>query len=261
MKTEDENINKDIKTSPSDDENVYHTGLDEMVFTNHSSSTTSEQKNASKKKLDPRKSQLSAPKKTMGPVCSCKLKCYENINQEARINIFKEYHRQTWRSQKQFIISRVTVKPVARHYGPRRHNPVREMTFNYTFLVDDKPVRVCKPFFLNTLGISSNAVRRPVKNAVNGVAQDDRRGKQPSANKTPEKIKDTVRTHIDLLNSQNLLLHVASELTIKKLYTLYLEFCEKESIPIINTAKYWLYRHILRTEYDSLFQPLEDILE
>lgn len=258
-----------LKTNRSDGGDDNHTGLDEIDFTNHRTSTDSEQKNVSTKKSYSSKSRVfthKTTKKTMGPVCTCKLKCYENINQEARMTIYNEYHGQdmTWRSQKQYIISRVTQKPVLRHYTRRTrgHHPVREVTFNYTFLVNEKPVKVCKPFFLNTLALSSSSVRRAVINAKNGVPQEDRRGKRPPGNKIPEKVKekvkDTVRTHIDIMNAQNLLQHVARDLNIRKMYTLYQNFCEKESIPTINVAKFWLYRSILKTEYDSLFQPLVD---
>lgn len=252
---EDQTNEEKNGNSRSDDE---HDIDKESDILDSTTSTALVQNKTQTKKYNKRRGRSAiVPKKAMGPACNCKLKCYENVSEETRIYIFNSYYGQdmTWLKQKQFIVSRVTEKPVLRRYTNGNHHS-REFTLNYTFLVKENPVKVCKTFFLSTLAISSNAVKNAVTKVRHGMSLDDRRGKTPSGNKIPEKTKDYVRKHLDKISKLNLKekSNSDSNLKITKLYSLYLKFCDKERIPKKNVAKYWLYRSIFRKEYDSLLK-------
>ncbi|KAJ8724558.1 hypothetical protein PYW08_016032 [Mythimna loreyi] len=242
-----------------DDEHVLNVGANQMPTTTTLPLNVCRQRKANARKSY--KSRVIVPKKTIKikPMSNCcKLKCHENVNEETRMAIFNQYYGKdmTWQLQKQFIVSRVTEKPVARRYGNGKEQ--RMFTRDYTFLVNDIPVKVCKPFFLNTLAISGKVVHRSLTMVRKGMSLDDRRGRHPSANKTPEETKDTVRKHLAKMSQQCLQQksQISSSPEITKLYSKYLSFCEKECIPKNIVAKYWLYRRIMKTEYDSLFKPL-----
>ncbi|CAF4946988.1 unnamed protein product [Pieris macdunnoughi] len=206
------------------------------------------------------------PEKKMKPVCDCRLKCSERVDETARAAIFQKYYSKemTWNLKRQFTISMVTEIETAR--SRRRdpeHPPKRSFTLNYTFLVNDKPEKICKKFFLNTLAISETVVRNAIKKSTHGFVQEDRRGRHPPPNKTAEAIKESIRNHIDMIpkyeshysRNRTKRLYLGSHLNIEKLYALYVEFCAEKNIPKENVAKAWLYRHIFKNEYNLGFNP------
>lgn len=118
------------------------------------------------------------PEKKIKPVCACRLKCSERINEDVRSSIFREYYDKsmTWERKRQFIISRVFEVQTAK---PKRRNSElpskRLFTYIYTFLVDGKTEKVCKTFFLNTLAVSETVVRTSLKKKLRGIVLGNRR--------------------------------------------------------------------------------------
>lgn len=182
----------------------------------------------------------------MGPVCTCKNKCYEAVDEKTRINIYKKYHGKdmTPKLQKQFIVSSVFQAPVARHTGGSCR---RQISLRYSLPVDGKSIKVCKIFFLKTLGISEWMVRAATFKARKGISLDDRR----TTKKISENMKESARRHIRLMLENEPYPKPDTQVTpnLQKVYSAYLEYCTQERIPKYNVVKKWLYRHILKTEY------------
>lgn len=102
------------------------------------------------------------PQKALQPPCrqSCKLKCFEKISNDTRLNIFNEYWGlKDLEKQRQYISSNMhTVNPRYKYSNvasPRKANNA------YYFIVNDKNVRVCK-VFLWQLWLSTTVSFRPL---------------------------------------------------------------------------------------------------
>ena len=127
-------------------------------------------------------------------------------------------------------------------------------------------VKVCKTFFLNTLGISDKMVTT-VHSKLNdiGISMDDRRGKFVNRpNQTSKTAKNYVRQHINSLetveshycrrDSKTLYLH--HDLNLAKMYRLYLDFCNSVGAPKVSQ---YIYGEIFNTEFNPGFHtPLKD---
>nr|CAI5817530.1 unnamed protein product [Callosobruchus analis] len=76
-------------------------------------------------------------------------------------------------------------------------NKKKQNTLFYHFIVNNKNVRLCKIFFLNTLGTSNKVVVNVLKNLQQGgVVKPDQREKKPPPNKTPEATIESIMQHI-----------------------------------------------------------------
>lgn len=200
-----------------------------------------------------------AAKKTMGPVCNCKLKCYEKVNETTRMRIFNNYHRQdmTRNAQKDFILSRVIEESVDSPCYDDLGNPTREYTLYYTLLVNKRTIPVCQTFFLNTLGLTEATVKTAIRkgpnerNAKTGISQPQRR---------PEEIKDLVRKHIESMcsymancgNAERQMLMYNGRMNVAQCYSRYLEYCNKAKLSKQKIASLGLYRSVASREYNII---------
>lgn len=207
----------------------------------------------------------------MGPVCACHLKCYETVDRNTRMSIFKKYNGKdmTRTLKNQFILSRVVELPVGKRHV--KTSTRRQVTLNYTFLVNKKVVRVCKKFFMNTLGITT--IRAALLKGKKGMVQDEKREKQPVTKvvkkiktqidipylgRRPEDMKDTIRKHIEMLCDctddcgENEIQQKFREfnLTFGECYSSYLKYCAKENVPEENVAPQTMYRRVAHLEYN-----------
>lgn len=207
----------------------------------------------------------SVPAKSLKEPCSCRKKCYENINEESRMNIFRLFwdENKNWENKRQFILTCVKEKAVERQ-RIRSDDGVatkkREKTRLYHFIIDDDSKEVCQKFFLGTLGVSVTFVTNALRKSNCGMTLDDQRGKKEPRNKIKEELKNKIRKHIEEFpkyeshysREKTKREYLGSHLTVEKLYSLFAEKSEKngEEIP-----KNWLYRHIFNTEYNIGFKP------
>lgn len=120
------------------------------------------------------------PAKCVQEPCAenCKLKCRTLMTEEQRLAVFKHY----WsladlNLQRQFVAG--SLEKVLPKYRYAREGSNRSINYAYNlWLNNDKRVRVCKMFFLNTLNISSRVVRTTLEKLTGaGYLEDDKRGK------------------------------------------------------------------------------------
>lgn len=126
---------------------------------------------------------------------SCKFQCGTKIAEENRKIIFTRY----WEigdlhKQRNYILNQLTAIPQTRtleNSHLRKHNNA------FHFEIDTQKIRVCKQFFVKTLGISDSMVRTGIEKTTDGVLEDDKRGKHGHQLTVSDEIKDGIRAHIN----------------------------------------------------------------
>ena len=126
--------------------------------------------------------------------------------------------------------------------------------------------RVCKQFFMSTLGIGHS----PISEAVRGCSEtgrfdgDDKRGKHVAVNKTKDSELELVRKHIESFpkmpshytRQDSKKEYLDQGLNINKMYNLYVQN------PPVNPVSPTVYRRMFGTEYNlSYFKPRKDQCE
>lgn len=141
--------------------------------------------------------------KKVKPVdCSkCTFKCHLGIDDEQRQQIFKAFwYLDTNDRKKDFIIANTTEKKT-RTYLDDNNEPVQKnknVHRSYSLNVDGNHIKICKKFFLTTLGISETFANNALQNQQDGVfVGEDKRGKHAPYNKTANTAMDLVRRHIE----------------------------------------------------------------
>ena len=129
----------------------------------------------------------------------CKFVCNSRFNEEAREMIFHKFWTMgNLTMQRQFLIKFAQKR--MKYKGSNMN--IRKCSVKYTLpnLQIGESYRVCKTFFLNTLGISHQMVSTAhmKQDSLPGVINSDRRGSMPGSrsNKVPEEKLDIVREHI-----------------------------------------------------------------
>lgn len=191
----------------------------------------------------------------------CRFKCSHKISEDSANRIFKIYWGfGSYEKQRNFICQHVEKSEVKRQTGSRKH-----ASYAYFLQDDNKQVRVCKRFFLGVLSIGKKTVEVAMKKKNHGMfAGSDLRGKQQSANKTPDSDVNFIRQHIEsfpTVPSHYTRKHSArgyldSCLTIRKMYQLYEEECKKTNRRV---CRFGVYRNIFCTQYNlSFHKPKKD---
>lgn len=201
---------------------------------------------------------------------TCRLKCSVNFTEENRSDIFKHFWSASMDNNKkrQFVASCVTQEEVQRRHD-RTGQKQRNTTLHYHFFKDHKRVRICKTFFLNTLSISQTFVETSLSKRLpaGGAVLEDLRGKNTPKNKISEDIRNKIREHILKFPAQeshyrrekSSKKYLESNLSIKKMYELYVSDCREQNVPFEQIAKLWLYTEIFNTEFNYSFKnPVND---
>ena len=120
--------------------------------------------------------------------------------------------------------------------------------------------RVCKKAFLAIYAISNGRLSRALSKMQSvGSPQTDQRGRHEPKNKTPEEDVQFVRAHIQSFSTESSHYcskdnpnrrYLSSDLTIKKMYDLYLEKCKSESR---TPVKENVYHEIFNTKFNLSF--------
>lgn len=129
---------------------------------------------------------------------TCRLKCQENISNEERTIIFKQFW-ETGENQKDkwsFIALCIELNR-SEDVTRKKKNSIK-----YFLKVKNRKVKVCKTMFLDTLDICDSLVHTTVKKMGEdfSISPDKRKGGHPcKASAKTEQIRATIRKHIDKL--------------------------------------------------------------
>ncbi|XP_014357588.2 uncharacterized protein LOC106710118 [Papilio machaon] len=197
-------------------------------------------------------------KNTKDCLKSCKFKCNERINDVDRQHLFKAFYSLNTNEKKHFLLN-TTERNNVKH--SKSVDTKRKYYFKYFFLVRGVRYTVCKDFYLGTLAISQKRVYNVHSNKTDmNLPKPDGRGlSEASAHSLPSEIKDRVRNHImsfttvdgkQVKQFSRKKQYLESNLSIKQMYTLYFNECNKDLVPV----KESMYRKIFKHEFNLHFK-------
>lgn len=140
-------------------------------------------------------------------------------------------------------------------YSNRR---IKIPNFASHFERGEKKIRVCKVFFVSTLGITNHCIRSFIIKRDEGDS-DDRRGQHVKQNQVPENVKLAVRAHIGLIpkiKSYHTRAHSEKDYFEKKkdysteLYMDYKHLRQTEGKAFASLA---MYRNLFNYEFNLVF--------
>lgn len=196
----------------------------------------------------------------------CRLKCRNKITEEQRQEIFDCYWGLgTLQRQRDFLNSCLTTLKVPYRRVKEGAAKTRKQNCVFHFTVNGESNRVCKIFFINTLGISERTLRTVIEgrnSCSTGVIPEDKRGKHGHHNQTNPEILQSVRDHINSvprIESHYTRANTTREfidggLTVKELHRNYVSI--RGTMP---SASFDIYYRIFNTEFNlSFFAPKKD---
>ncbi|CAH1972156.1 unnamed protein product, partial [Acanthoscelides obtectus] len=129
----------------------------------------------------------------------CRLKCSTKISQDQRQKNFEEYWQlEDVLQQRGFIAGRMlTIKPKYRY---QKGENSRRLNSSFFFDLDGQNIRICKQFFMSTLGISSRVIRTVTEkqdSMTKGILKQEMRGKHTNHSSISNGIKEDIRAHIN----------------------------------------------------------------
>ncbi|CAH4030480.1 unnamed protein product [Pieris brassicae] len=204
--------------------------------------------------------------KKIGLECSdkCKLKCANQFSRDERLALFENF----WKMGD--LINQRHVEPKYRYVrvGSTRQN------FNhaYYFPKNDRRIRVCKVYFMNTntntLAISDKTIRTVVKkNSERLGLMQENRGKHGNQFQLEASLKDGVKAHINSIprieshycRAHTKCEYIEGNMSIAALHRLYVVKCKEENKPHV---LYKIYYNIFMEDFNiSFWQPKKDQCE
>lgn len=200
--------------------------------------------------------------KSVKPIdCSkCRFRCSDKMSEEDRKDIFSLYYgMSSYEHQRQFLCQMIDSE------NPKRCIGKKTVSRQFHFTIQEKRVRVCREFFLRTLDIGKKTIELSMSKKVLGAfSSTDKRGKQCSANTTPDEITNSVKEHIKSFptmeshycRKDSKKQYLSQDLNIRKMWMLYQHGRKSKNLPAVKEAKY---REIFCNDFNlSFFKPKHD---
>lgn len=162
--------------------------------------------------------------------------------------------------QRSFISVHLTAIKRKRYLNSTNRNENQAFHFE----LNDAKVRVCKLFFINTLGISDRVIRTIIKKIQSGYLEIDKRGKHNNHPTVDTNIQTDIMNHIEsipridshYLRAQTTKQFIEGGKTIADLHRDYKKLCEENNK---QAGNYLLYRRIFYSNFNiSFFIPKKD---
>ena len=198
--------------------------------------------------------------------CKCPFNCSDQFDLNDQEDVFRGYWGlKDFNRQRDYIVSHVHKQPVRRQ--TTNTSSRRGTSLHYHLSLGSEKIRVCKSFFLGTLGIGERTVHYTIKHKVNnlGTCDADRRGRHAPSTKLSHDDKVYVRQHIESFpvmdshycrESSNRQ-YLDKDLSISEMYRQYLLECTaNQRQPVKKHA----YQKIFNEEYNlSFHKPKKDL--
>ena len=209
------------------------------------------------------------PARIMKKACGhkCRYKCSSTFCNTEREKLFHSF----WQlgdinKQRQFLLKHTVRKnkKIKSVHASRRNMSITWFLPSQNEL--NRDIRVCKTFFLKTLGISDKMVTTAYKKLNDiGICEDDKRGKYSNRpNKTSEVQKMHVRQHIRSFETveshycrrDSKKLYLPQDLSLSKMYRLYKEHCSNIGVTLVSQ---YIYNDVFNSEFNLAFHsPIKD---
>ena len=183
--------------------------------------------------------------------CSCKMRnCVENVTEDRRKLIHRDFWRMNYTERKQWIYNHVEETEPDRRYvkEPVSDEYKRNLSRNFFLPNGVSNVQVCRVMFIRTLGYTTaKAVDVAMKNAIMDNVSSDKRGKHAPAHKMKDRDEQFIVDHVFKFNPAIAhyrrehapkRLYLPSELTIVEMYRDYVQECEEENMKAYSYSVY-----------------------
>ncbi|KAG5864778.1 hypothetical protein JTB14_016705 [Gonioctena quinquepunctata] len=206
--------------------------------------------------------------KKVKEACSCRQKCFEKFLEIERLEMFRDFYNLSLEAQNQFIANLIDEqnKKIERKKTDGKESR-RKYSRKYHLLKNASRINVCQIMFLNTFDLTLKKVRVITEKKIlseSGICAEDRRGKHSNHPKVPNKDREEIRRHIKMFpsyeshysRSHTKKQYLSPDLSISKMYRLYVTYCLEKNITPRNEA---LYRKIFVEEFNLSFDnPAND---
>jgi hypothetical protein len=143
----------------------------------------------------------------------------------------------------------------------------RKFTYKYYLPIAGEKLHVCKKFFLRTLDISDYMVIYNVESKISNGGVGAKQMKRPAHNKTAASEEDFIKKHINSFprieshycRANTKQEYLEAGLTIREMYRLYKEACQKEVRKPVSEGKY---RQVFNDQFNIAFHmPSKDLCD
>ena len=133
-----------------------------------------------------------------------------------------------------------------------KDNPKRGQTLEWNLIIDGSVIKVCRTLYLDTLGLKEGTVYCVYTLkvlSINMVQGDTKIG----PNRIPVATKQNVVDHTSCfyVRKTNTKEYLGDDLSLAKMYRLYITWCEGKDI--LAPAKRWYYEYVFNHEFNSSF--------
>lgn len=205
----------------------------------------------------------------MGPPCkeTCRFKCQSKIGTKVRRELFESYWKMGDLQAQRSYVSNSMEKVAPKMRFTNKAIP-REWNNNaFYFLQMGHKERVCKLFFMNTLGISDRPIRTVLrKTDKRGFLEPEKRGKHSHHKEVNEKLKEDARAFIraiprvesHYLRAQTNREFIHAGMTLADIYRDFLKSMEEKSQKELVSQS--MFANIFNKEFNiSFFTPKKDL--
>lgn len=195
--------------------------------------------------------------------CTCKRKCSDHVSTSLQEAIHSKFYSMDWNAQTAWLCATVKVSLPARR-KKRVRGGISHKQHTRSFILSEN--KVCKSFFLKVLQISNKRLDYALtkkKDPETSMSIPDQRGKQVSANKIKDEVREFAKQHIESIpryvshygertsNRQ----YLESSLNLQKLYSSYVEKCKTTNKEPVKIS---YYRNIFNTYNLHFYTPKKD---
>lgn len=190
--------------------------------------------------------------------CGCSRKCSESVNPEERRMIFESFYKLGDNTKQNIylrgLIHNATVKQ------RRARNSSREpktKSIKYYLTTATVSTRVCKKFFIDTFQISDGRIYKVSSSSQPSTCIDKRGHREPANKIDVTRVKDHIqsfpsyRSHYTLSDAPNRR-YLNPDLTIRKMYQLYVEKCGEDGTEPVKEKMYY---HVFSSSFNLHFKP------
>ena len=199
------------------------------------------------------------------------MKCFDKMKDDASVIFKKFYEIGDNKLQDQYLFGLVECLSEKKQEKPRKETP-RERTAPIIYhvkLLNGERCVICQKCFLHVHSIDRSRIRRITESNAVTSPPPDKRGKQPSANKTPAEILTKIRNHIKTFDAQKSHYslkdnpnrrYLPEYLNVKRMWKSCVRLYEPEKWAELQSGKKysgmikeWQYRRIFQDEFNLSF--------
>lgn len=177
-----------------------------------------------------------------------------------KLNLFTQFYKSSYNDQSAILSSCIDITTPARRLVD--HESKKKFTYKYSVNLLGRKFEVCKAGLMDIFKVTSSRLRTLQHKMEQGeLLPKDRRGVHHNRpHQVSEEVKQNIRNHINMFptyethyarkDGDPLRLYLAPELSIGKMYDLYIEYARENTLA---ECEKWIYRDIFKSEFKLRF--------